>query len=167
MAGRSRRERAAKLTQAKAGLQAGHSQHQVSKECEIPRTTLRRWCGRQPPGEVPAVLAAFFESEEGLEWLHRQVIAAHLVITLLAGAGIRLVCRFLELSGLAPFVAISYGSQHKVNVALEEAVLAYSQQQRHALAEGMPERRITVCEDETYRDPFPERQCRQQPIRRL
>ena len=150
MAGRSRREQAAKLTQAKAGLQAGHSQHRVSKECEIPRTTLRRWCGRQPPGEVPAVPAAFFESEEGLEWLHRQVIAAHLVITLLAGAGIRLVCRFLELSGLAPFVATSYGSRHKVNVALEEAVPAYSQQQRQALAEGMPERRITVCEDETY-----------------
>ncbi len=151
MAGRSRREQAAKLTQAKAGLQAGHSQRRLSEECDLPRTTLRRWCGRKPPSEVPAALAAFFESEEGLEWLHRQVIAAHLVIALLAGAGIRLVCRFLELSGLAPFVATSYGSQQKVNAALEEAVLAYAQQQRQALAEGMPERRITVGEDETYR----------------
>jgi hypothetical protein len=95
-------------------------------------------------------LVVFFKSEEGLEWLHRQVIAAHLVINLLAGAGIRLVCRFLELSGLAPFVATSYGTQQKVNVALEEAVLAYAQQQRQALAEGMPERQIVVGEDETY-----------------
>jgi hypothetical protein len=78
------------------------------------------------------------------------VIAAHLVITLLAGAGIRLVCEFLKLSGLAPFVAASYGSQHKINVAVEEAVVAYAEQQREALAQGMPERRITVCEDETY-----------------
>ncbi len=150
MAARSRREQAAKLTQAKAALQRGHSQRRSAEECDLPRTTLRRWCERKPPADVPPVLAAFFESEEGLEWLHRQVIAAHLIITLLAGAGIRLVCRFLELSGLAPFVATSYGSQQKVNVALEEAVLAYAQQQRHALAEGMPERRITVCEDETH-----------------
>ncbi|ESQ08951.1 MAG TPA: hypothetical protein DDY14_03040 [Chromatiaceae bacterium] len=69
---------------------------------------------------------------------------------MLVGAGICLVCRFLELSGLAPFVATSYGSQHKVNVALKEAMLAYAQQQRHTLAEGMPEGRMTVCEDETH-----------------
>lgn len=150
MGARSRREQVAKLTQMKAARQRGHSQRRLAQECELPRTTLRRWCERKPPGEVPAVVAAFFESEEGLEWLHRQVIAAHLVITLLAGAGIRLVCRFLELGGLAPFVAASYGSQQKVNVALEEAVLAYAQQQRRALAEGMPERQITVCEDETH-----------------
>ncbi|QQO56705.1 MAG: hypothetical protein N838_28430 [Thiohalocapsa sp. PB-PSB1] len=68
---RSRRERATKLTRAKAGLQAGHSQHQVSQECDLPRTTLGRWCERQPPGDVPPVLTAFIESEEGLEWLHR------------------------------------------------------------------------------------------------
>lgn len=150
MAARSRREQAAKLDAVKAGGQAGHSHRRLSKECDLPRTTLRRGCERKPPADVPAVLAVFFESEEGLEWLHRQVIAAHLVITLLAGAGIRWVCRFLELSGLAPFVAASYGSQQKVNVALEEAVLAYAGQQRRALAEGMPQRRITVCEDETY-----------------
>ena len=92
MAARSRRERAAKRDEAKAGLQAGHSQHRVSQECDLPRTTLRRWCEHKPPTDVPPVPAAFFESAEGLEWLHRQVIAAHLVITLLAGAGIRSAC---------------------------------------------------------------------------
>ena len=150
MGARSRREQAAKLDEARAGLRTGHSQRRLSQKCDLPRTTLRRWCERKPPADVPPVLAAFFESEEGLEWLHRQVIAAHLVITLLAGAGIRLVCRFLELSGLAQFVAASYGSQQKANLALEEAVLVYAQQQCHTLAEGMPERRITACEDETY-----------------
>lgn len=148
----ARREQAGKLAEVKAGLQAGRSQHDLSAQLDVPRTTLRRWCGRKAPSsdEAPTVLTAVFETEEGLEWLHRQVVAAHLVITLMGGAGIRLVCEFLELSGLAPFVAASYGSRQKINVALEEAVIAYAEQQSSLLAQGMAERRITVCEDETH-----------------
>ncbi len=111
---------------------------------------MQRWRRAQLPTEAPLGLAQFFESEEGLEWLHRQVVAAHLVITLLAGAGIRLVCEFMQLSDLAPFVASSYGSQHKINVALQEAVRAYAEQQRLTLGQAMPEREITVCEDEIH-----------------
>jgi hypothetical protein len=37
-----------------------------------------------------------------------------------------LVCQFLELTGLSAFVAASYGVQQRLNVALEEAVVAYA-----------------------------------------
>lgn len=150
MAHRSRREQVEKLTEVKAGLQAGRSRHALSEELGVPRSTLRRWSAQTLPDEVPAMLAAFFETEEGLEWLHGLVLAAHMIITLMGGAGIRLVCRFLELIGLAPFVATSYGSQQKINVALEEGLLAYAEQQGIKLVPGMPKRQITVSEDETF-----------------
>jgi len=147
MARRSRREQVGQFKQVEAELETGRSEREVSEQLKIPRATLQRWRRARLPGEVPVGLAQFIETEE---WLHRQVLAAHLVITLLAGAGIRLVCEFLQLSGLAAFVASSYGSQHKINMALQEAVLAYAEQQRLTLGQAMPEREIAVCEDETY-----------------
>jgi hypothetical protein len=131
-------------------LAQGHSQRAVAEALGVARSTLQDWLGQASSDEVPAALRQFYASEEGVAWLHRQVSAAHLVITLLAGAGIRQVCTFLELSGLSAFVASSYGSQQKLNAALEEAVVAYAEQQRETLAAQMPARRISVCEDETY-----------------
>lgn len=74
-------------------------------------------------------------------------MAAHFSITLRAAGGTRLVSEFLELSGLSAFVGVSDGAQHALNVDLETAVVA---EQRTALAEGMPARAVTVCEDETF-----------------
>ena len=82
--------------------------------------------------------------------LHRLVLAAQFVITLLGGSGIRLVCMFLEISGLAPFVAVSYGAQQKVTVAMEKAVVEFDKKERKRLAEEMEAKQITVCEDETF-----------------
>ncbi len=94
-------------------------------------------------------LRQFYTAEEAVAGLNGQVLAAHLVITLLAGAGIRQVCPLLALSGLSAFVASAYGRQQKLNVALEEAVVADAEQQRQTLAAQMPRRRISVGEDET------------------
>jgi hypothetical protein len=78
------------------------------------------------------------------------VLAAHFSITLRAAGGTRLVSEFLELSGLSAFVGVSDGAQHALNAALETAVVAVAAEQRTALAEGMPARAVTVCEDETF-----------------
>jgi hypothetical protein len=64
--------------------------------------------------------------------------------------GVRLVCQFLELTGLLAFVAVSYGVQQRLNVAPEETVVSYASAQREKLAAGMKPRTITVCEDETF-----------------
>jgi len=81
--------------------------------------------------------------------LHRMVSAAQFSITLRAAGGTRLVSEFLELSGLSAFVGVSDGAQHALDVALETAVVAVAEAQRTALAEGMPARAVTVCEDDT------------------
>ena len=62
----------------------------------------------------------------------------------------RVVCQFLELSGLSAFVGASYGTHQGLNAALEEALVAIAHKQRAALARDMPHRQITVCEDETF-----------------
>lgn len=92
----------------------------------------------------------FFESPEGLELLQRITVAAPMTITLVGSGGVRQVCTFLELSGLSRHIASSYGSQQAWNVQMEQWVVEYGRQQRESLRAGMPNREITVCEDETY-----------------
>ena len=99
---------------------------------------------------APAALAAWMETPEGVRWLHQLVLAAHFSITLQGAAGIRVVCQFLELSGLSAFVGASYGTQQGLNAALEEALVAVADEQRAALARGMPHRDLTGCEDHPF-----------------
>ncbi len=98
-------------------------------------------------GMPPEVVAAL-STPAGARWLHRLVVAIHLVVTLRAGAGVRLVCELLTLSGLSGIVGASYGSQYAVNVQVQEAVVGQAQQR--ALLLDMAPREVTVCEDETF-----------------
>jgi hypothetical protein len=150
MGRRGRLEQASKLTEVQALRSIGLSERQTAERLGVARSTLREWSTRAQPGDCPAALAEFLKSPEGVEWLHRQVIAAHFAITLLGGAGVRVVCAFLQLSGLDKFVAASYGTQQALNVALEGAMQDYAREQRVKLAEGMAPRQASVCEDETY-----------------
>jgi transcriptional regulator with XRE-family HTH domain len=145
---RNRLERAQKLAAAEERLFAGQTQRQVGAELGVARSTLQDWQRAGPPN--PVALAAFVATPEGVRWLHRTVLAAQFAITLRGGAGVRVVCEFLELSGLSAFVGASYGSQQALNAALEAAVVAVAEEQRTALAEGMAPRQVTVCEDETF-----------------
>jgi hypothetical protein len=148
---RTRLERAEQMRVMAAGLDAGHSQRQMAAQLGVARSTLQDGgAGAALDQEVPAALQAFAQTSEGVRWLQRQVLAAQFVITLLAGAGVRVVCQYLELSGLSAFVGASYGTQQRLTVALETLVVAVAAEQRRALAEGMPRRQITVGEDETF-----------------
>jgi hypothetical protein len=146
----SREEVAKRLKEFEEELQQGHSQRQTAEELGIPRSTVQYWLSRRGRIDADPAVIAFFESPAGVAFLHRLVLAAQFVITLLGGGGIRLVCVFLEISGLAQFVAASYGAQQKVTVAMEEAVVAFSKKERKRLAEDMGAKQITVCEDETF-----------------
>lgn len=147
---RSRLRQAQHWEAAEACRAAGRTQRQTAADCGVARSTLQEWCRRSAAGAAPAALAAFVETPEGVRWLQQVVAAAHFTITLLGGAGVRIVCQFLELSGLSAFVGTSYGSQQALNVALEQAVVDSACAQRAALAAGMAPRRVTVCEDETF-----------------
>jgi hypothetical protein len=147
---RSRLERAEQLETATARLAAGQPQRQVAADLGLARSTLQDWRKPVAVGAAPAALAAWVETPEGVRWLHQLLLAAHFTITLQGGAGVRVVCQFLELSGLSAFVGASYGAHQGLNAALEEALVAVACEQRAALAQGMPHRDLTVCEDETF-----------------
>jgi hypothetical protein len=122
----------------------------------VARGTLRYWerRGGQAVAMVPAELSALMETPEGVEWRRRVVAAAHWCVSELGGSGVRVVCEFLELSGLSAFVGASYGSQQAFEVSLEEQIVACAAEQRAALAASMPARTITVAEDETWVGPM-------------
>jgi hypothetical protein len=111
---------------------------------------LQYWCARKEGLDASPALIGFFESPDGVAFLHRLVIAVQFVMTLVGPGGLRLVQLVLDLSGLGPFVANSFGSRQKLGVAMETQVRAYGAQQRERLSSQMPARSITVCEDETF-----------------
>lgn len=131
-------------------VRSKRSQRQIAEELGVPRTSLQHWLKRKDLLDASPVVVDFFESPEGLAFLHRLVIAAQFVMLLISNGSIRILCLFFELSGLDSFVASSYGSQQKVAVAIEKEVALFGQQERARLAPDMKPKKITTCNDETF-----------------
>ena len=145
-----RMERAALFERYDALHARGISQRQAAQMLDVPRSTLQAWRAYQERlDECPAVVA-FFHSPPGLAFLHRLVLALHLVCTEVGACGIRLVCLVLQLTGLNRFVGASYGTQQQVNRRLEEAIVAYRRDESARLAHAMPPKDITMTQDETF-----------------
>jgi hypothetical protein len=143
-------ERADLLEQYRALRHQGLSERQAAKELEVPRTTLQAWRVWHDTLDISPHVAAFFQSGPGLAFLHRLVMACHLVYVEVGACGIRLVCLFLHLTGLDRFVAASYGAQQQVNVHIEQAMVAYGHDETARLAKAMPRKDLTVTQDETF-----------------
>ena len=128
----------------------GLSERQAAQELKVPRTTLKAWRVWHDTLDICHHVAEFFQSCPGLAFLHRLVIAFHLVCVEIGACGIRLVCLFLHLTGLDRFVAASYGAQQQVNLQVEQAIVAYGQTETPRLAKDMPPKDLTVTQDETF-----------------
>jgi len=128
----------------------GLSQRQAAKMLDVPRSTLQAWRAYHERLDESPVVVAFFRSVAGLAFLHRLVVALHLVYTEVGACGIRLVCLFLRITGLDRFVGASYGTQHQVNRRVEEAIVAYRQEESARLAREMPAKDITMAQDATF-----------------
>jgi hypothetical protein len=128
----------------------GFSERQAAKELKVPRTTLQAWRLWHDTLDICPHVADFFQSGLGLAFLHRIVIAFHLVCVEVGACGIRLVCLFLNLTGLARFVAASYGAQQQVHRHVEQAMMTYHHDETVRLANGMPHKDLTVTQDETF-----------------
>lgn len=128
----------------------GLSERQAAKEIKVPRTTLQAWRRWHDTLDMCPHVADFFQSGPGLAFVHRLVMAFHLVCVEVGACGIRLVCLFLHLTGLNRFVAASYGAQQPVNLQVEQAMVTYNQDETARLASGMPQKDLTVTQDETF-----------------
>src|SRR5438093_8149258 len=143
-------ERADLFAQYREWRTQGLSERQAAKELKVPRTTLQAWRRWHDSFDICYHLAQFFQSGPGLAFLHRLVIAFHVVCVEVGACGIRLVCLFLHLTGLDRFVAASYGAQQQVNRRVEEAIVVYHQDETARLATDMPRKDLTVTQDETF-----------------
>ena len=135
-----RLERADLFDQYRVLRTQGLSERQAANELKVPRTTLQAWRLWHNSLDICAHVAEFFQSGPGLAFLHRLVIAFHLVCVEVGACGIRLVCLFLHLTGLDRFVAASYGAQQQVNVHIERAMVTYGHDETTRLANGMPQK---------------------------
>ena len=142
--------RAALFEQYREWRTQGISERQAAKELAVPRTTLQAWRMWHDTLDICPQVAEFLQSGPGLAFLHRLVIAFHLVCVEVGACGIRLVCLFLHLTGLDCFVAASYGAQQQVNVHIEHAMVTYGHDETTRLANGMPHKDLTVTQDETF-----------------
>jgi len=113
----------------------GISERQAAKELKVPRTTLQAWRLWHDTLDICPYVAEFFQSGPGLAFLHRLVLACHLIYVEVGACGIRLVCLFLHLTGLNRFVASSYGAQQQVNFQVEHAIVDYRQSETARLAQ--------------------------------
>src|SRR5215471_1670434 len=128
----------------------GLSQRQAAKVLDVPRSTLQAWRAYHDRLDACPAVVAFCHSVPGLAFLHQLVIALHLVCVEIGACGIRLVCLFLQLTGLNRFVGASSGTQHRVNRHIEEAMVTYRQEESTRLAHEMPPKEMTLTLDETF-----------------
>ena len=146
----TRIERADVFAQYGALHAQGASQRQAAKVLDVPRSTLQAWRMYHDRLDACPTVVTFFHSVPGLAFLHRLVIALHVVCVEMGACGIRLVCLVLELTGLNRFVGASYGTQQQVNRRVEEAIMAYRRDERVRLAHEMPPKDIMLTQDETF-----------------
>ena len=145
----ARLEHAALWEQYRELQSQGVSPRRAATVLEVPRTTLQAWRAYHERLDACPAVVAFFHSIPGLACLPRLVLAIHLVCVEVGACGIRLVCLLLQLTGLHRFVGASYGTQHQVNRRVEEAIVAYRQEERARLAREMPAKDIPMAQDAT------------------
>jgi hypothetical protein len=85
-----------------------------------------------------------------LAFLHRLITAAHLELGKHGVASIRNISTFLDLCGLSPFVATSFSSQRKISNKMDTELVSFGREESKRLAEQMPAKMVTLCEDETF-----------------
>lgn len=145
-----RADAAQKLGDFDSARQRGLSQRDAAKEVGAPRTTLLHWGNRRKELPLSKSVAAFLETPAGQELARRIVLAATFVLTLRGPDGVRLVCEFLELCGLAGVVGTSFGTVQKLTLQMQEHVTAFGDEQRALLGQRMPKKAVTICADETF-----------------
>ena len=128
----------------------GMSERAYARSSGVPRSTLKSWLSRKEKLDESETVKSFFESEEGLAFLHQLVLAMHFVFGLSNGNGLRQMELFLKLSRLSKFVASSFGSCQALAKKMEGRVLEYAEEQKAALSSAMEPKQISICQDETF-----------------
>jgi hypothetical protein len=141
---------AQKVVTIKSVLQKTHNKSESAREAGVPRSTARYWLSREGKSGLSPEIESLFESPVGMAFLHQLVVSAQFAITQLAGGGIDILATFLRLSQLDKFIASSHGTLHKQSMAMEKAIIQFGADERKQLLPQMPQKEISICQDETF-----------------
>jgi hypothetical protein len=141
---------AQKVVNIKSVLQKTHNKSEAAREAGVPRSTARYWLDREGKSGVTQEIESLFESPVGMAFLHQLVVSAQFAITQLAGGGVDILATFLHLSQLDKFIASSHGTLHKQSVVMEKAIIQFGAEERKQLVSQMPQKEISICQDETF-----------------
>lgn len=146
----ARQKKSAEIFQFQEALGNNRSERAAARSSGIARSTARDRNTRKRNMAMALEVQSFFETNAGLKFLHRLVLASEFVITQMAGGGVRLVQLFFQLTQLDDLVASSVGSLKVRIEQLENGIIEYGQAQEEALVQKMEPRTISACLDETF-----------------
>lgn len=123
----------------------------AAKKTGQPRSTVQYHIKREAERGDDKEVSAFFRTVSGMALLHRLAMSIEFVLSQLSHAGLRLIQKIYELSGLDRWVACSQGTlSHRVR-QLETNLIVYGEQQEaRLLASRANKKAITCCLDETF-----------------
>jgi hypothetical protein len=93
---------------------------------------------------------AFFESPEGVQFLHTLHVAALFVMCLCGGLGVAMVRSLLTLTGLHPLIACSDSTLLRARRAMIEAIGSWADSQGKTLGKTMAPKELLVALDENF-----------------
>ncbi len=111
---------------------------------------MQRWLNRKSSINASPFLTEFFESPDGLAFLHLLITALHFVFTKVGVASSRNISEFLKLSGLSEFAASSGTTQKVISRSMDKAIIQFAEEERKRLAAKIPKKKISLCEDEIF-----------------
>lgn len=105
--------------------------HQLGRSDSSLRYCLQRHRQRCQNSRWAQPVVDFFDSPDGIEFLHHLHVALHLIFAQNNDCGLRALSKFLKLSGLGEFLPASYGALQAFAIELETSLGEYGQQQGH------------------------------------
>ena len=130
----------------------GLTQQEAAEALGVPRTTLLGWSDRIARTGLTPTQRAFFESPDGVRFLHGLCLAALFVMNVCGGLGVAMVRVFFTYAGLASLLACSETSLLRTRRAMLDAIGAWGDTQDATLAQGMIPRDILVAADENFHE---------------
>lgn len=128
----------------------GGSLVDLAKETGIPRSTIQHWNTRTDASDLPPSMVAFFESAVGEEFLHRFFVSLMFDLHEHGNASLRCLSDFLRKTQLDRFISASKSSLERAAQDVERSVIQFADQEKERLSNLMPEKNISIAEDETF-----------------
>lgn len=125
------------------------SQRQFAKEQGVPRTSLQHWLARRDSIDGSVVVRDFFESPDGIAFLHRLVAAAHFEFTKNGAASIHNVSNFLDMCGLSPSSDCFHVS-HEIGKGTSGALAAEVKKREKEYEVAVKETGTQICLKDRY-----------------